>query len=926
MKFNAKGIGGFLTRTSRFHVLASIMVLVIWAAFAGLAQAAMPAAGTVIGNQASATYTDASAISRTATSNTVTTTVQQVAAFTLTATQSKTVSPGGTVYYPHTLTNTGNGTDSFGLTAADAGTGAITFSGLSIFADADGNGVPDNSTAISTTGNTASNGVFKFVVAATVPGSATSGQGETITVTGTSVFSGSVTQTNTDTVTVTGNAVINVTKSLSIVSGPSPSSSNITVTLTYTNTGNTTATAVTITDTIGTGATSGMAYVTGSGGWSGGATVTDAAAGDSSGLAYDWNITTTNKVTAVISSVAPATTGKITFNVTVNSGLTPGTTSTSNTAAYTYNDGTGSVGPTNTNTAVYTVTQTGGVVANGSSTVSTNGENEPVTVASANQGATVSFNNYIWNTGNGSDSFDITTGSSSFPAGTTFQLYKSDGVTPLTDSNGNGVPDTGPVAADASYKVVLQATLPATATGGAFSVTKTATSFYDSSKSNTVTDTLTTITGSTVDITNNYARGNALCDETGDACGYGAGPEASPVTTKTVDPGSSTTFTLYINNTSSVADSYDMLADDDGTFATANDLPTGWTITFKLDGGAGDCSTTGATITNTGVINSSANKALCAIVSVPSGYAAGNVQMKFRARSSTTGATDIKYDQVTVNTIRSISLTPNNSGQIYPGGSVVFSHTITNTGNVLEGNGTASTITLTLADSLSGWSSVVYYDSNGNGTIDSGEPVVSSSGLHSTTGLSGGLGLGGSAKLLVKVFAPAGAAIGDINTTTLTATTANGTYTTTAPSAVSAQETTQVISGQVRLDKTQVLDADCSGENEHTSGSYSNAQITTGAVPGACIRYKIVATNDGTANVTTLVLSDSTPANTTYDDGSRNSAGGTCATGAVDAAAATTQGTITAPSCGSTGSVQATVGTLTPGQSVTIKFGVMINN
>src|SRR5258708_6628197 len=74
---------------------------------------AQTAAGTAIGNQASATYTDASSVSRTATSNVVTTIVQQVASLTLTANGAKTASPGSAVFYPHTLTNTGNVSDTF---------------------------------------------------------------------------------------------------------------------------------------------------------------------------------------------------------------------------------------------------------------------------------------------------------------------------------------------------------------------------------------------------------------------------------------------------------------------------------------------------------------------------------------------------------------------------------------------------------------------------------------------------------------------------------------------------------------------------------------------------------------------------------------------------------------------------------------------
>ena len=73
----------------RRHPLASVTaVLTAWTLLSlatfGTAFAASPA-GTPIGNQATATYKDASATSYTVTSNAVTTIVQQVASFTLTA-------------------------------------------------------------------------------------------------------------------------------------------------------------------------------------------------------------------------------------------------------------------------------------------------------------------------------------------------------------------------------------------------------------------------------------------------------------------------------------------------------------------------------------------------------------------------------------------------------------------------------------------------------------------------------------------------------------------------------------------------------------------------------------------------------------------------------------------------------------------------
>ena len=250
------------------HAVLSLAWGVCAVAFPGTAaHAAAPAAGSVIGNQASATYTDASAVQRIATSNTVQTVVQQVSSFTLVADQSKPAAPGQTVYFPHTLTNTGNGSDTFNLATADVA-GGFNFSTLQIFADANGDGVPDNGTPITGTGALAAGGVFKFVVAGGVPGAATSGQTDSISVTATDVTPAGGTAPaviNTDSVTVTGNGVVNVTKAMSQTSGPSPSTSAITITLTYTNTGNSTATAVTITDLIGSGATAGMSYVAGSG-------------------------------------------------------------------------------------------------------------------------------------------------------------------------------------------------------------------------------------------------------------------------------------------------------------------------------------------------------------------------------------------------------------------------------------------------------------------------------------------------------------------------------------------------------------------------------------------------------------------------------------------------------------------------------------
>lgn len=877
----------FRTRNLAFVVVVlSLMLLLGTSAFAQQA----PAAGTTIGNQASATYTDGSAVQRTATSNLVVTTVQQVAAFTLTANNAKTATPGAQVIYSHTLTNTGNGADTFTIGLAAAG--GFTHTNIAVYLDANNDGIPDNAVNLVGTGTVplAAGASVHLLVVGTVPVSATSGQTGTLSIIASSVFDNTVTPvTDVDTTTVTGNAVVNLTKSLSATSGASPSGP-YTVTLTYTNNGNATATAVNIVDAL----PAGMTYVAGSGLWSvTGATALTDATGDVQPAAGSPNINysyATGTITAIINSIPAQTSGTLTFKVNIASGLAPG--AINNIATIAYNDGSASVGPFNSNIATFTVNQTPGVTITdtGSSATgdSDNSVNGVQLVASATQGATVSFTNVVKNTGNGTDTFNIALSGSTFPAGTTFVMYKSDGVTPLTDSNADGVADTGPLATNATYNVVIKATLPANASGGGpYNVTATATSTFSSGTTATVIERLTTITANTVDLTNNSPAGTGVP-------GNGIFPtgEASAQVTNTVNPGATTVFTLYVNNTSATADSYDMLVSTSTTFS-GNTLPAGWTIAFQNSTGS-DCSTLGSTITNTGVVNAASNKLVCAVITVPAGFAAGPQQIYFRALSSTSNAFDVLHDAVTVNTVHSVTLTPNNTGQIFPGGSVVYVHTLKNNGNVAE------TVTFTgsfVADSQSLWSSTFYNDSTGTlaGQLDAGDTAV-------TTSTTISLNPGDSKVMLVKVIAPPSAAAGAADTTTVTATYNAG------GSTATANDQSTVIAGDLRLSKLQATSSGCNGTPD---AAFSSGTLQ--AKPLACVVYQITAQNQGTANVTSVVVNDATPTNTTYFD---NSGG---------FKAATTVGTVTNPTSGSAGTITATIGTLTPGQSAVVTFMVKIN-
>ena len=847
------------------------------------AHAAAPAAGSSISNQASATYTDGSNVPRTVTSNVVSTTVTQVASFTLTNDGAQTATPGSVVYYPHTLTNTGNGSDTFLLTSTNSG--AFNMTGVQFFAD-NGSGQPTG-LAITSTGPVAAGAAFKFIAVGTLPVTAAATNTNAIVVTGTSVLSSAVTTFNTDTTTVTTNAVVTLTKAISVASGAPGTTA--TYTLTYTNTGNSMATAVAVTDVI----PAGMTYVSGSGRWSAtGATplnntTTSTAVGTSPNtLSSSLN---GNTFVATVAQVTPGQSGTITFQVKVNDVTNiPAPGVLNNTATTSYNNGATTV-TGSSNTVPFTVTQTAAVTLS-----------SDINAGPAAPGSTVSFTNTVTNTGTGTDTFNIVVGTTgTFPAGTTFTLYKTGGTVPLVDTNGDGIPDTGPLAAGTTYDVVVKATLPPNAVAaGAVSVPLTATSGFDPSKVATATDTLTAITGASMDLTNNTAGSGSP--------GFG-NPNTALAVTNPTNPGTTTVFTLVASNTGPSPDSYNLAASTDINFA-ATTLPQGWTVTFKERVG-GNCTTTGANIINTGSVAAGGSVAVCAVVTVPAGFAAGTSDLYFRTLSPTSGVSDILHDAVTVNAVRSLSITPNGAGQTYPGGSFVYAHTLTNTGNVLEGNDALSTVNLLpVGNNQSGWTSLLYVDSNNNGVLDSADALITTT-LKAARG--GGLGAGTSVTVFHKVIAPSGAVPGSVNASTITVTTTNGDplgaggYVTTVPAAAVATDSTTVIAGNLTLEKTQALQVSCTG----AVGAYTNGNLS--AKPGDCVYYEVKVTNVGSASATNVVVSDATP---TYTK--------------LHTAIATTKGSIAAgsPAIGGTGSFSADVGILAAADSATLSFSVVIDN
>lgn len=181
--------------------------------------ASMPPAGSIIANQAVATYVDsATGLSSTLYSNRVEVQVQPREALSLTADRSILGgSPGVGVSLPHRLTNTGNVQTVYEITFGNLPGDDYDLASLTLTRDLNENGIADTTEPEIANGGmvTLLPGAWVDVVLhGFVPGTAGSGQLARMTITATSTVEGA-TATNTDTVTTTTGAAIRILKSAS---------------------------------------------------------------------------------------------------------------------------------------------------------------------------------------------------------------------------------------------------------------------------------------------------------------------------------------------------------------------------------------------------------------------------------------------------------------------------------------------------------------------------------------------------------------------------------------------------------------------------------------------------------------------------------------------------------------------------------------
>lgn len=923
---------------------------------------ATAAANAVISNAASATYTDSAGVERSVNSNLVVTTVAQVGSFTLTTDkQIKSTTKNSKVSYSHILTNTGNGLDSFtvslaNLTAAAGSFGSTPTAGTEfdynsykVFLDTNKDGIPDSDVALKVTDKIElkAQESVGLVVVVTTPNTATTGGWDHFTLTATSSSSDSIynsipekSKSNTDRTLITEGAVIELTKAASVSAIQATDSSNnaskFTYTLTFKNTGNAAATDAVIFDKL----PDGLVYVAASAKLNN-VVLTDGAATESI-VNADFQQNGQN-VYLKMPTLSPGQLFTLTFDVTVKTGaksgdvikntayadpdgkdpsntpITPGTLpSTPENDPTTF--------PSNPNIVTVVGKYQGSIndaVANpfkdGQTVV---GYDDTITVA-AKDGLPTLFGTgaekdngseviYVHNTGDSTDTFNLTFDRAALagtydalPAGSVVTLYKADGSTLVTSSKADGILDTGPIPANANLAFVVKVTLP---TGQVLSNPAGLKLVSTSVNAGTSDSIKLIINGNTlnkVDLTTIPTKG-------GSELGTGSN-DGTVKDSKSTNPAVPVEFDVTIRNKGNIADNYNI---------TVSGIPDGWVAAiYKKDPDTGLC--TGEPITNSGSIqaNNTNGSQFCLKVTPPAGAPATNIaqQIKVGVYSPATKTSDEILYGVTVNEQRKLSFVQDQEGQVAPGGTIVYVHTLTNTGNVTEAL-TTKTLKLTVTDSGNGEKVSAYFDVNRDGKLDTGDILINDSVtatslqtlLSTYSGTSthtAGLQQGESVKILVKVEASATATDGTsyISNIKITPDTLAN-----APTVVFVNDLTTVNTGAITVSKLQAV-----GVCGSTPSSYSTDPKT--AKPGDCVFYKVTATNVGSAEAKNVVISDVVPSYTTLTQSS--------ALGGVGTAAPSNAGITVGPDV-ATGrdKIKYAAGNLTSAQNATLQFNVKVDD
>ncbi len=816
---------------------------------------AQPKAGSSITNIASGDFYDEQGNLQVINSNPVILTVQPIYSLSLQSDQQNIGTIGSKLNFPHVLTNTGNIADSYKITLNQLTNDQFDLENIAVYADRDQNGEPDDNNNLLNNAilNLEAGESLAVVVVGSIPvNNISAGHVANFTLTSTSQHDlvNTLSATVSDVAKVVDDAVIQVTKAQNISTGKT--GTEITYTFTYSNTG-TAAGHLQLQDSLPNDVT----YLSNSALWGNGSgTLTEAddtETGVNQAVKYKY---ANGLVEFDIASIPALSKGTLSFKVRVNDNAVQKINNTANYKQYKNNTNT-LLKDTSTNTVIFTVQQTLGVVLNHSSS-STNDDGDPYTgnnLLEKNNNFTgvakeIQFDNYVWNTGQATDSYNLSiTKSANVPSCAVTRLYQSDGRTLLTDSNADGIIDTGSMAAGASKKIVFGVYFPANC------VTATNEILDFDVKATSVTDTV--ITNSTRNRLNNTNSVGSSDLYNNDSSGTGIGAVTSPGgqawVNKSAVRGGTAVFPLVVENKSTVTNSYNLYASvaeiDVNNISTS--LPAQWIVKFYDT--SDDCQSLGNVISSTGNVAAGATKKYCAVVTVPTNTALANLPIWFAIKSPMNAQADSIKDQVDI-IQRQMTLANDRQGRVNIGGTVVYLHTLKNTGTVVEGNAVGQiTFSVIPQNPNDTFTYTLYHDANNNGVIDATDPMVNDLSI-----ITGGLAPQASIQLLLKVQAPTTATNGMSSVANIVVK-ANNTIQGLTLDDLQNTDLTTVDPTELRLTKEQAKDEKCALTLATvSSATYGSTPLQV--KPNQCVSYRLTIKNEGATPASNIVINDIVPA------------------------------------------------------------------
>jgi uncharacterized repeat protein (TIGR01451 family) len=840
------------------------VALVLAVLFVCAAVQAQTPAGTTIRNQASARFQDLSGNSYTATSNEVTTIVLPVFGVSVLPDDSgetpplvpamvQNAIPGQTVYYSYDLTNTGNDADSYTLQPLlDAANTTMTLGlgDITIYEDVNGNGVLDGGEPVISSGGAPGNlgpiaagATVNILVSYQVPPASLAGVVAYVGVDAASVGDPVRIDTrNFHLTTVVSDASLTATMS-GLPANVDPGNV-ITYAINGSNVGTQAAngiavpsvglTGVLFYDALPVDPTTGLPLALSgapSGSPAGGTVLYLPAGSPMAGSPETWAWSVVANAGDI--AVAYVTNGGLavgqfynfTYDLVVPSTMRAGIINNSGAVAYVDNNpGTGDPTIVSTNNTQINVNVLADVLVGpaGQPAAGTppNYNDDVQSVPTAYANTTVSFTNTVRNDGNAVDELNITLdAASTIPGGWSVLFFRSDGVTPLTDTGTDGIPDVGPLNPGVTRDFIVRVIIPGSAgAGGPYDAVVRATSANNPAESNLTTDRITQVLAAAVDIGN-----------------FDGVPGTNNVpVNKNANPGTNVDFALDVINTGGSSDSYDL----------SSAVPAGWTAIFYNDTNAnGVLDLPELTpISGIGPLAGGSEAHVIARVAVPGGAVPGVNNTTFRATSTNNPATfDEITDTVTILQAASVDIAPNRNGTGTAGGTVRYQHTVTNTGNV------GDTFLLSFV-SPNGWS-YAFFDLANN-------PIAAVT-----------LAPAASQDIVVQISIPGGVPLGTVETGTVRVT-GNGTGATDA-----VTDVTTIVAGNLVLVKSvNPAGAQLPGTELTYRTDYSNvgtadltAIVVYDAIP-AWTQFRVGSASQGTLapGITAITISFSNDGGATW--------------------------------------------------------------